>query len=310
MTPLMIFKKSENPLKSKILSTDWSILKSRHLGFLFITLVSTGLCAPTLIKLLNSSSNSEYYSHILFLPVISGYLLFARRKSIGQDAQYALRPGMILAATGVVLYGSAWYLQGKTSFNDHATLVMISTLIIWAGGFLALYGKKAIRRAAFPILFLLFMVPLPDTVMEFAVQALRVGSTEVANGIFIITGIPFSRTGFIFQLSTLSIEVARECSGIRSFLALVITCSIAGNLFLRNGWSRAFLILCAIPIAILKNGIRIAVLSLLGAYVDARILESDLHRKGGVLFFVIALLLVGAVILFLKKMEKRNLANS
>ena len=178
-------------------------MKSRHLCFLFITLVSAGLCAPTLFKLLNSSANSDYYSHILFLPLISGYLLFARRKTIGRDAQYALRPGLLLVATGVGLYGAAWYLQGMSSNNDHAALVMISTLIIWAGGFLALYGKKALRNAMFPIVFLLFMVPLPDIVMEFAVQALRSGSTEVANGIFILTGVPFSRTGFTFHLSTL-----------------------------------------------------------------------------------------------------------
>ena len=284
-----------------------SILKSRNLGFLFITLVSTGLCAPTLIKLLNSSNNNNYYSHILFLPLISGYLLFARRKSISQDAQYALRTGLMLAAIGVGLYISAWYLRGKTSYNDHAALVMISTLIIWAGGFLALYGKKAMGKAMFPILFLLFMVPLPDTVMEFTVQALRLGSTEIANGIFILTGIPFSRTGFTFHLSTLSIEVARECSGIRSFLALAITSVIAGNFFLRSGWARAFLILFIIPIAILKNGFRIAVLSLLGAYVDEGILASDLHRKGGILFFLLALFLVWAVIVLLKRTEKRYL---
>ncbi len=281
-------------------------MKSRHLYFLFITLVSAGLCVPTLVKLLNSSGNNDYYSHILFLPVISGYLLYARRKAIGRDAQYALRPGLLLVATGVGLYGSAWCLQGKTSYNDHAALVMISTLIIWGGGFLALYGKKAIHNAMFPIAFLLFMVPLPDIVMEFAVQALRGGSTEAANGIFILSGVPFSRTGFTFHLSNLYIEVARECSGIRSFLALAITSVLAGNFFLRSGWARVILILFIIPIAILKNGFRIATLSLLAAYVDEGILMSDLHRKGGILFFVLALFLLGAVIILLQRAENRN----
>jgi len=182
---------------------------------------------------------------------------------------------------------------------------MISTLIIWAGGFLALYGKKALLNAKLPIIFLLFMVPLPDIVMEFAIRALRSGSTEAANGIFILGGVPFSRTGFTFHLSNLYIEVARECSGIRSFLALAITGVLAGNFFLRSNWARVILILFIIPIAILKNGFRIAALSLLAVYVDEGILLSDLHRKGGILFFVLALILLGAVIVVLQKTEKK-----
>ena len=60
-----------------------------------------------------------------------------------------------------------------------------------------------------------------------------------------------------------------------------------------------------IPIAILKNGFRIAILSLLAAYVDEGILMSDLHRKGGILFFVLALFLLGAVMVLLQKAEKK-----
>lgn len=291
-------------MEIKFLSTAGNTLKSRHLGLLLITIFSAWLCVPTLINLLNSSNNSEYYSHIFFIPVISGYLLFVKRKSISRDTQYAMRTGLMLAATGIGLYSSAWYLQGETSYNDHAALIMISTIIIWASGFLALYGKKALRNAALPVAFLLFMVPLPDTFMEFAVHALRAGSTEVANGMFILSGVPFSRTGYTFHVSTISIEVARECSGIRSFLALAIVSVIAGEFFLRSLWTRVFLILIIVPIAIMKNGFRIAVLSLLGAYVDERILVSELHRQGGCLFFTLALFLVGGVIVLLIKTEK------
>jgi exosortase len=292
-------------LQEKKYYLPWvTISRSRNLGLLLITLVCSCLSAPTIIDFLHTSDTIDY-SHILLLPVISGYLLFSRRKSISRDAQYAMRAGMMIAATGICLYGSAWYLQGKTSGNDHAAFVMLSTLIIWTGGFLALYGKQVLRNTAFPIAFLLFMVPLPDIVLESAVSLLRAGSAEVANGIFAFSGVPFFRTGFTFHFVTLNIEVARECSGIRSFIALSITSVIAGNYFLRSGWSRIILLLFVIPIAIFKNGIRIAVLSLIGAHVDERILQSDLHRKGGILFFVIALILIGVVIELLKRTEAK-----
>jgi exosortase/archaeosortase family protein len=101
----------------------------------------------------------------------------------------------------------------------------------------------------------------------------------------------------------MDIEVAKECSGIRSSLSLIITALLAGHFFLRTGWSRALLVLAIVPITILKNGFRIAMLSILGVYVDERILGSDLHRKGGILFFIMALVLVWGVIALLRKSE-------
>jgi exosortase/archaeosortase family protein len=63
--------------------------------------------------------------------------------------------------------------------------------------------------------------------------------------------------------------------------------------------------LSLVPIAILKNGFRIASLSILGVYVDERILGSDLHRRGGILFFILALVLVWAFIVLLRIIERR-----
>jgi len=99
----------------------------------------------------------------------------------------------------------------------------------------------------------------------------------------------------------LDIEIAKECSGIRSSLSLAITGLLASYFFLRTTWARAILLLSIVPIAIIKNGIRITVLSVLGVYWDERILAGDLHRKGGIVFFLLALLLVGAVIIFLRR---------
>ena len=114
---------------------------------------------------------------------------------------------------------------------------------------------------------------------------------------------PIARDGFVFHLSKLDIEVAPQCSGIRSSLSLVITGVLAAYLFLRTGWARTILMVTIVPIAILKNGVRIATLSTLAIYWDEKILASDLHTKGGFVFFILALLMVGAVILLLRKME-------
>ena len=102
----------------------------------------------------------------------------------------------------------------------------------------------------------------------------------------------------------MSIQVAKECSGIRSSLGLFITGILAGHLFLRTGWKKFILILFIYPITVLKNGIRIVTLSSLAVYVDERfITQSFLHRSGGFLFYIPALFLLGIVLWWLRKTE-------
>jgi exosortase len=112
------------------------------------------------------------------------------------------------------------------------------------------------------------------------------------------------REGVVFHLSNLSVEVAPECSGIRSALAIFIIAVLAGNMFLKTYWKRIVLAVCAVLIAMFKNGIRILTLSLLGNYVDTRVLESSLHREGGIPFFAVALILLAPVLFLLRKTEK------
>ena len=121
--------------------------------------------------------------------------------------------------------------------------------------------------------------------------------------LFMASGVPYLRDGFIFHLPGMSVEVAKECSGIRSGLALFITALLAGHLFLRTWWKKVILVVCIFPIAMFKNGIRITTLTLLGTYVDPRILQSSLHQEGGIPFFIIALLLMAPVLFFLRKSE-------
>lgn len=190
--------------------------------------------------------------------------------------------------------------------NAHAGLLWssISAITLWLGGFIWCYGVAPLRSAAPPFLLLICMVPIPMAVMDRIIYLLRWGSTIVAEGLFGLAGIPFSRHGFVFQLPTVQIEVAPQCSGIHSTLALFITGAVAASLFLNKGLTRCLLLVSVIPITVFKNGLRITVLSLLGAYGNRQILvDGWLHRSGGCLFFVFALLLLCGVIGLLKMSE-------
>ena len=254
--------------------------------------------------LLANPVRSEYYSHILLIPLVSGFFLYTGRKEIFSSPKYSYGTGIPLLAIGVLLYVIGWSRGQSLNQNDYASLMAFSVILSWIGGFILFYGMQAFRKAIFPLLFLVFMIPIPSILMEKTISVLLAGSTAATHMLFKLTGIPFLKEGAVFNLPGMSIQVAKECSGIRSSLGLFITGILAGHLFLRTGWKKFILVLFVYPITVLKNGIRIVTLSSLAVYVDERfITQSFLHRSGGFLFYIPALVLLGLVLWWLRKTE-------
>ena len=120
---------------------------------------------------------------------------------------------------------------------------------------------------------------------------------------FRIVRIPFVRQGFDFALPGVTIQVAEECSGIRSTLALFLTAALAGHFWLRSFPRTLLLCVATIPIAIAKNALRITALSWLAVYVNQAFLFGSLHRYGGIPFFGLGLLALWLVLLLLQRLR-------
>ena len=133
------------------------------------------------------------------------------------------------------------------------------------------------------------MVPIPEFALTRIVEFLQQESAITARIIFRIAGVPVSQDGIMLSIPGLDIEVARECSSIRSSLMLVITTMVMAHLLLRSWWRKALLVTAAIPLSILKNGLRIFVISELGTRVDPGFLDGKLHHHGGILFLALSL---------------------
>jgi exosortase len=250
--------------------------------------------------------SSDYYSHILLIPFVSAYFLFEQRRRVLGAARYSLS-GVAVAACGLLLYGVALWLKAWLGQNDFASLATAGSLIFWWGGFLFVFGPEAFKTARFPLLFLLFAIPIPHGLLERFIYILQVGSTEVTEWLFQLTGTSYIRNGFVYELPGISIQVAKECSGIRSSIALIITGVLAGHLFLNTGWRKLILVVAMIPFTILKNGVRIMTLSLLAIYVDRKfITDSFLHHSGGFIFYLPALGMLGLLIWWFRKAERQG----
>ena len=279
------------------------MINTRNILFVLFS-VAALIVAYTPVRALYSSNKSEYYSHIALIPLVSIYLVFIKRKEIFEKVNYSFAAGIPVLLLGIIIFLGGILGGDHLDKNNYASLIMFSILIFVNGAFILLYGLHAYRRALFPLLFLIFTVPVPTAIMDSIITFLQVGSTELSNLLFMASGVPFVRDGFVFQLSDISVEVARQCSGIRSSMAIFIVSVLAGYMFLKTFWKQIFLVICAVVIAMFKNSIRILTLSLLGNYVDPVILTSSLHREGGTPFFILALLLLAPILFLLRRSEK------
>ena len=279
-------------------------LNKRNLIFFISGIIAVFMFYTPLKDLIYSSIRSDYYDHIMLIPLISGYLIFLKRKIIFSNLEYSFKPGIPVIIIGIILYFLGRNLEVQLNQNDFSSLITLSALVFFIGIFIFCYGIQAFKMASFPLLFLVFMIPIPVFIMDKIIYLLLLGSTEATDLLFKLTGTVFLREGSTFHLPGISIEIAKVCSGIRSSLALFITMVLAGHFFLQTGWRKVVLLLAIFPITMFKNGVRIVTISLLATYVDKKFLtHSFLHHSGGFLFFIPALVLLGLILWLLRRSE-------
>jgi len=248
--------------------------------------------------LLQYSLGNDDASHILLIPLVSGWLLYLDRQKIFTSPSADFLVSAILLLPGIALVlGSLDHASASPS------MCALGLVLLWISGFALCFGRAALKAAQFPLLFLLLFIPLPDFFLNKIVYFLQRGSAEISALLFGLTGLPVLREGFVFRLPRFSIEVARECSGIRSSIALLVLAILVGHFFLRKLWKQSVFVLAGIVVMIVKNGIRIVTLTLLANYVDPGFLFGSLHRQGGVVFFMIGLLLLVPVFWLLQRNE-------
>jgi len=276
----------------------------RHLFFSLFVIVSVIVFRNTLYELALYSWRNESCSHIFLVPLVSLFLLYSERKDVFSETRYSFLSGAAIIASGMSLYW--WLANGHVQWRDESQILSAMTLCVvvtWIGGFLTVYGRRAARVGVFALLFLLLMIPLPEAVLAKVILLLQRGSAEIAYFLIKTVGVPVFRQGFLLSVPGLTVEVAAECSGIRSSMALFITCLLAARFFLRTAWGMLVFVAVALPFAVIKNGIRIATLTLLSLYVSPKFMVGSLHRDGGFVFFLLALAVLWPLLAILQRLE-------
>ena len=221
-----------------------------------------------------------------------------------QKGRYALGVGTSVLLGGITMAGLTVEYSTLLSRDNYLFLEILSLVIIWIGGFVLCYGTQAFRARGFPLRFSLLMVPLPHFLMHKPIEVIQHGSAEIASLFFKLAGVPVFRDGLRFSLPGLDMEVATQCSGIHSSLALFALSLLVGHFYLKSGWNKIALSLSVLPIISLTNGFRIFTISWLSAYVDKSFFTGNLHHQGGVLFFLLGLMLLASLVQSLRIRER------
>jgi exosortase len=256
------------------------------------------------------SAREDEYTYILLILPISLALIWIERQSFKKAIARSVGLGsaFLLAATLI-----AWLcFRGLTSLSTDVRLSMemMALILWWIGAFVLWFGTYASRSILFPLCFLFGLVPPPRIVLDAIVAFLQLGSAWAAHGLFAIFGVPVVQSGVYLTIPGLTVQVAQECSSIRSSSMLLLTSIVLSQLLLRSSWRRILLVLVAIPLTIAKNGLRIFMIAMLGTRVDPGYLNGRLHRQGGILYFAAALIAEFVLLWKMRRDENLQLLSS
>jgi len=281
--------------------------RRRVKGFVVLTVVLAAAFARPLYDLVRFALHNDLYSHVLLIPFISAYLIRTSRRDLALNSAPARWSAVLplVAGLGVLAgYWSAVHSGWRPTREDYLALMVLSFLCLLAAVGFAFLGTRTLRQLAFPAAFLVFTIPFPTALRQGIETFFQHGSADAADLLFRLSGMPMLRDGMEFHLPGFSLEVAPQCSGIHSSLVLFITSLLAGHLFLKSVWRRGALTLAVIPLALLRNGVRIVTLGQLCVHVSPDMINSPIHHHGGPLFFALSLIPFFLLLWMLRRSER------
>jgi exosortase len=277
----------------------------RHLDFVSLCVMSLILWWHPLVSTLGLALRKDEYTHILLIFPISAALIYLEWRSGNAQPKPNFRSGSVLLLLAVLagLVGSRWLGPAGRPPDIQLSLSMLALVTWWIGSFVFCFGTRVSWMCVFPLCFLLWLVPFPEFALNGIVSFLQQGSASTSHLLFAAAGVPVTQEAVVLSIPGLTIEVAKNCSSIRSSMMLWVTTMVLAQLLLRSTWRKALVIAIAIPLAIVKNGLRIFAIAILTTRVDRGFMTGKLHQDGGVVFFMISLVVVFALLWILRRGE-------
>ncbi len=282
--------------------------RTQILAFAFLCAVSILFWWNSLAITLKLALANDAYTHILLILPLSAALIYLDSKYLDSkalriDPQQSFRLASALLALALLTGCFARWGMAAAADDVRLSLGMFALVTWWMASVLWCFGARTFQSLLFPLCFLFLLVPIPEFALSWIVEFLQQQSALAARIMFQALRVPVTQDGIMLSIPNLDIEVARECSSIRSSLMLIVTTLVLAHLFLRSWWRKVLLVAAAIPLSVAKNGLRIFTIAELGTRVDPGFLDGKLHHRGGILFFGLSVVAVGALLWALRRTE-------
>jgi exosortase len=271
---------------------------------LFFLLVAISIAAAwrALSSTFTLAWNDEQYTHLLLILPVSFLLIAGEWQRVRNLSIRYSRVGLPFLLFAVLGGGYMKWRQGLPA-GMGLFISMVALVLWWWGAFILCFGIRAFKALLFPLGFLLWMAPLPSILIDPVIRFLQQGSALAAGMLFAVAGVPFVQEGLTLSIPGLTVEIAKECSGIRSSMMLLVTTMVLAQLFLSSPSKRVVAVMLAIPLAVAKNGLRIFTIAMLGTRVDRAFLTGKLHHDGGIFFFAVSLAATFLLLWILRRFE-------
>lgn len=255
--------------------------------------LSLGLAAvliPTMLLVAQLSWGTEQGAHGPIVVATGLWLLVRLWGRI--DSVIEPPSGIKVAMLFVPLLG-LYFLSSVTQIIEVQGFLMYGLLVTVLYSFV---GARAIRRLAFPLFYLLFAFPPPDTVVAIITQPLKIGISKAAIELLYALGYPIAGAGVTIQIGQYQLLVAAACSGLNSLISLSAISLFYVYVRHQLDWQyAALLILAIVPVAIFANLVRVLILILLTYHAGESAAQGFLHNFAGMTMFVTALLTIFAL---------------
>jgi len=243
------------------------------------------LYAPVLGSLAKQWWSDPNYGHGFFVPVLAGYILWNERD---RWRAQPFRPSNI--GLGIMLFAIGMRILG--TLGAELFLARLSLVVLVLGIVVFLAGRQVLRSIAFPIGYLLFMVPLPAIVYYQLTLPLQLLASRLGASGLVALGIHIVRQGNLLVLPNCTLNVVEACSGIRSLLSLLAAVVAYGYFAEPSTWKRSVLAVVSVPIAIAANGLRLVATGALSYFFGPGVDSGVVHVALGLGFFALAFVLI------------------
>jgi exosortase len=279
---------------------------ARKVGMLSLVGASLAIWYSPVSAVFKLGLSRDAYTHILMILPLSLVLSYFRVREARPALSSSPAMGTSLLLASILVELCARLSLGGYQAEYRLALEVLALVIWWTGSVILCFGFSTYRAVLLPLIFVALMIPFPPQVVNWITRWLQETSAAAADLLFQFAHVPVTRDGILLSIPGLDIEVASECSSIRSSMLLMVSTIFLADLFLHSPWKKTATILTAIPLSVAKNGLRIFTIAELGTRVDPCFLYGWLHHKGGIVFFAIALGAVVLLIWTLRRSESRK----